>query len=200
MIKFLFLIPAVIAAIIISLSIYLQPNDFLGCQPMPISDKPCNPADVIVVVSGGDTAARTQAGIDLYKNGWAPALLFSGAAQDKTGPSNAAEMRQIALGQGVPSGDIFIDELAETTQENAINIQTIMQRQNFRDVILVTSGYHQRRASLELHSQVSDVTIRNAPLAKDRQWSWWWWTTPHGWGLAISEFVKIIVFHIRGGM
>lgn len=198
--KYLFFIPVFIVAAIIGLSIYLQPNDFLGCQTTPLGSDECRKADAIIVVSGGDTAARTQGGIDLYKNGWADVLIFSGAAQDKTGPSNAAEMKRLAVEQGVPAARIFLDEFSETTQENAVNIQNILSRQQLQDVILVTSGYHQRRANLELQSQVDSVTIRNAPIAKDGQWSWAWWLTPHGWWLAVGEFTKIIAFHIRGGM
>ena len=198
--RLLFALPVLIVIAIVGLSIYLQPNDFIGCPETPFGNDQCKKADAIIVVSGGDTSARTQRGVDLYKNGWADILIFSGAAQDKSGPSNAAEMKRLALEQGVPVSRIFIDELAETTQENAVNIQQIISRQQLRDVILVTSGYHQRRASLELKSQVSEVTIRNAPVTQDKQWSWWWWLTPHGWWLAIGEFTKIIIFFIRGGV
>src|SRR6218665_1217250 len=95
--KWLLIIPIVIVALIVGLSIYLQPNSFVGCGATPIANTQCDEADAVVVVSGGDTEARTQAGIELYKNGWANALVFSGAAYDKTGPSNAAAMAQQAI-------------------------------------------------------------------------------------------------------
>src|SRR5688572_30026369 len=104
----------VIALIVttLSLSIYLQPNDFSLC-PMgekPITRDGCNAADAIVTVSGGDTAARTAHAIKLYENEWAPILIFSGAAQDKTGPSNALAMRKMAISAGVPASAILIEE------------------------------------------------------------------------------------------
>ena len=40
----------------------------------------CRKADAIVVVSGGDTNARTDEAIKLYKEGWAPLIVVSGAA------------------------------------------------------------------------------------------------------------------------
>lgn len=180
--------------ITIGLSIYLQPNDFTLC-PMdekPVSRDGCKPVDAIVAVSGGDTVARTEHAITLYKNQWAPQLIFSGAAQDKTGPSNALAMRQIAINAGVPASVIMIEENSANTQQNATNTNQLLASKNIKSIILVTSGYHQRRASLEFNRILdSTVTIQNSPTY-DKDWSWYWWITPRGWWLAGGEFVKII--------
>lgn len=193
--KWLLFIPILFVALVIGISLYLQPNSFLGCGDMPLDGTACSKADAIVVVSGGDTRARTDAGIKLYKNGWADRIVFSGAAYDKSGPSNAAAMEQQALAAGVPPSAIYIDEEAANTQQNAENSQSIFEQNNFKDVILVTSGYHQRRASLEFNKLTNDVTIRNYPIA-DQDWQWFWWLTPRGWWLAGGEVVKIIAFHV----
>lgn len=180
--------------ITLGLSIYLQPNDFTLC-PMdekPVSRDGCKPVDAIVAVSGGDTVARTEHAITLYKNQWAPQLIFSGAAQDKTGPSNALAMRQIAINAGVPASVIMIEENSANTQQNATNTNQLLASKNIKSIILVTSGYHQRRASLEFNRILdSTVTIQNSPTY-DKDWSWYWWITPRGWWLAGGEFVKII--------
>lgn len=188
-------------AVIIGLSLYLAPNDLLTCDKKPslIYEKPCQPADAIVAVSGGDTAARTEEAITLYQNGWAPKLIFSGAAQDKTGPSNAEAMRRLAIAAGVPAEDIIAEEYSATTKENAENTQAILRNNNISSVILVTSAYHQRRASLEFEKRSNgEVNIRNHPAGGDNQWSRWWWLSPGGWALAASEFFKIIVFYLGG--
>lgn len=182
---------------ILGLSIYLQPNDFSLC---PMSDKPitrqgCDAADAIVAISGGDTAARTEHAITLYKNGWAPLLIFSGAAQDKSGPSNAVAMRQLATSAGVPARAILVEEDSANTQQNAANTKKLLTSRGIKKIILVTSGYHQRRASLEFHRILDNtVTIENSPTF-DKDWNWWWWMTPRGWWLAGGEFVKIIAFY-----
>ncbi len=183
---------------IIFASLYLQPNDFLGCREAPVEGTECQKADAIVVVSGGNTNARTEAGIELYENGWAETLVLSGAARDKSGPSNAAAMKEFALKRGVPAAAILIDEEAETTQQNAEKVKTIFEEKGFTNVILVTSGYHQRRASLEFDKRAGDVTVRNYPLIQDGDWGWWWWLTPRGWWLAGGEMVKILIFHAGG--
>ena len=192
--KWLIGVGAFIVVFITLVSVYLQPNSFLNCETAPTSA--CGKADAIVVVSGGDTQARTAAGIDLYKNGWADTIIFSGAAQDKTGPSNAEAMERQATSAGIPETAIVIDKDAESTTQNAENTKTILEKRGYKDVILVTSGYHQRRASLEFKKQSENISIRNHPVIQDDDWGWLWWLTPRGWWLSGGELVKIIAFYL----
>ena len=182
---------------IAGIAIYLQPNSLRGCPEVPNGKGNCQPADAIVAVSGGDTNARTDAAIKLYQKGWAPLLIFAGAAQDKSGPSNAAAMAARAVDQGVPAAAIEVDELSATTEENASNVRSIFKQNNVGKVILVTSAYHQRRASLEFNKRTDNVAILNAPT-NDSDWSFWWWVTPRGWWLAGGELAKIVVFYAGG--
>ena len=196
MLKMLFIIPFFIAILIVAISLYLQPNDFLACGKEPVTGSECDSADAIVVVSGGDTAKRTSEGIRLYQNGWAEYLVLSGAARDKSGPSNAAAMKLQAQQAGVPDSAILIDEEAVNTQQNAENVKSIFDERNFKEVILVTSGYHQRRASLEFNKRSDTTIIRNHPVVNDQDWNWYWWATPRGWWLAGGEIVKIVAFYL----
>lgn len=198
MIRYLLGLIITATVVIFGLSVYLQPDDLNKCGSTPGTDTNCQIVDAIVAVSGGDTVARTNQAVDLYKNGWSKALIFSGAAQDKTGPSNAAAMKTLAVDAGVPASAIYLDEYSSTTKQNAENTQTIFTSRNIKSVILVTSGYHQRRASLEFNKRAHDVVILNHPVQSDKDWSWWWWTTPRGWWLASSESAKIIVFYVSG--
>lgn len=196
--KLLVTIVIFIIVFIVGISLYLQPNDLSKCNNTPSSSKSCQTVDAIVAISGGDTVTRANWAINLYKNGWSNILIFSGAAQDKSGPSNAAVMKKLAIESGVPSSSIYIDEYSETTGQNAVNSQTIFAKHNIKRVILTTSGYHQRRASLEFNKRTGSVVILNSPTQIDKDWSFWWWTTLRGWWLAIGESVKIIIFYIMG--
>lgn len=195
------LITLAIAAIVIivGLSIYLGPDDLANCETTPDETLACHPADAIVAISGGDTAARVKEAVSLYQQGWAPKLIFSGAAQDKSGPSNAEVMRQLALEMGVPASNVIIESEGETTRQNAEKSQTIFEEYKISSVILVTSAYHQRRAGLEFSKRSGDIIVRNHPVPSDNQWAGtWWWLTPTGWYLAVGEFGKIIIFYIGG--
>lgn len=180
------------ALVIFGLSAYLSPNDLGKCQGVGEGD--CRKADAIVVVSGGDTNARTDEAIKLYKEGWAPLIVVSGAAADKAGPSNAKAMYQRAINSGVPEKAIVMDESSETTRQNATEVKKIVDSRKIEDVILVTSGYHMRRAQLEFSAQFNDVKIRSHPVASDKNWSSWWWLTPWGWWLAMGELMRIGLF------
>jgi uncharacterized SAM-binding protein YcdF (DUF218 family) len=188
----------IVALVIFGISHYLSPNDLKGCSEAPNAQPACHAADAIVAISGGDTAARAQEAIKLYQNGWAPLLIFSGAAQDKSGPSNAAVMRDMALRAGVSSDNILIEENSQTTRQNAEETRALFDKDSISSVILVTSAYHQRRAELEFQRYFDGVEVRSHPVKQDNQWSAWWWVTPRGWYLALGELAKIAVFYVEG--
>jgi len=133
--------------VIIGLSIYLQPNDFSSCsvKNRPTGAKDCRQVDAVIAVSGGDTMARTKHAVMLYENGWARMIIFSGAAQDTSGPSNALVMRQSAIKAGVPAKAILIEEHSQNTRQNAENTDLLLKDHDIKSVILTTSGYHPRR-------------------------------------------------------
>lgn len=178
---------------------YLAPDDLANCVKPVVGT--CAAADAIVVVSGGDTNARVAEGVQLYKAGWAPKLIFSGAAADETGLSNALAMKKFAISIGASESIISTDEYAKTTAENARNTSRMIDQAGIKRVILVTSAYHERRASLEFARYLDpNVTLVRHPVSEDRQWSSLWWATPTGWWLAGGEIVKIISFYVMPGV
>lgn len=186
--------------VVAGLSTYLAPDGMTACGVKPEQSKfDCQKVDAIVAISGGDTSARTEQAIALYKNGWADKLVFAGAAQDKSGPSNAEAMQLQAAQANVPADAIILDETSETTKQNAENTRDLFDKHKIKSVILVTSAYHQRRAGLEFGKRAgNDIRIVNHPVAADNQWNQWWWLTPGGWWLATGEFFKIIAFYMGG--
>ena len=198
MIKHIIFTCLLVVAFVVGVTFYLEPNDFRKCSASPSEVVGCQAVDAIVVVSGGDTSARTAHAIELYQNGWADMLIVSGAAEDKSGPSNAEAMEAQAITAGVPESAIITETTSETTEENAENVQQIFTDNNISSAILVTSGYHQRRTYLEFIKYTSGVDIYNSPVTQDDDWSYTWFLTPRGWYLAGSEIVKIIIFHITG--
>lgn len=176
---FLLIIGGLIGAYIVLISLYL-----------PVSD-PLKKADAIIVVSGGDTKGRTLHGVDLYKQGYAPKLIFSGAAKDPASASNAKAMMAIAAAQGVPVGAISLDEASRDTKENAQQTKSIAG--TYETIILVTSDYHQRRVNQEFKKVYAPETaFINAP-AKDKYWDRkTWFLTPYGWWISLTEPLKLL--------
>lgn len=156
-------------------------------------------ADAIVAISGGETQARTEEAVQLYEAGWAPILIFSGAAADPNGPSNARAMANIAEAQGVPTTAIFLDETSINTNENAINVAAIIHRNQLHSIILVTSPYHQRRAEIAFHRALGAGFPIINHSSYDSQWRRSdWWATSYSRNLTYSELQKVIYELVTG--
>lgn len=200
MIKGFMLLAFMFAFGVVGISLYLQPDDLRKCGDYPTGEGKCVAVDAIVAVSGGDTNARADEAIRLYKNGWGKWLIFSGAALDKSGPSNAAAMTQRAIEADVDQNSILLEENSANTDENALKTDSIFSAHNIKSAILVTSGYHQRRASLAFEKNTSGVEIINHPVKEDKNWSKFWWISPKGWYLVGGELVKIVAQNFGSGV
>lgn len=185
-------IGAFLALIVWGITSYLSIDELKNCAVPDTFTAQCAPADAIVAVSGGDTPARTEEAIKLYLDGWAPLLVFSGAALDTTGPSNAEAMKRQAIAAGVPENAVLTDDQSMDTAENASRTFKLLADKD--RIILVTSPYHQHRASLEFeHVFGQGVEIVNHPTPTDRQWPETWYVTANGWWLAVSEVIKTFI-------
>jgi len=137
---------------------------------------PLEKVDAIVVISG-DTGARADTAVTLWKAGWAPVIVFSGAAIDPESVSSGEIMRREALRQGVPESATLVEPASATTEENAAEVAKLMVARKLRSAILVTSPYHQRRAAFEFTRafEPRGLVFRNYP-ARDPEWNavlWW---------------------------
>ncbi len=154
--------------------------------------------DAIVVISGGQTTSRADKGIDLYKQGYAKNIIFSGAALDD-GPSNASAMKQQALEAGVNENIIHTDEASQDTYQNAENSKKILEDLHEKKIILVTSPYHQRRA-YETFKQVlgPEYTILNQSAFDDRWSKSHWWGRGFAYNITLSESAKLFYILVTG--
>lgn len=177
---------------------YLGPDDIKHCGTRPVDKPGCGPVDAIVAVSGGDTSARAEEAIRLYKDGWAPQIIFSGAAADKSGPSNALVMKHQAIDAGIDPNVILTEETSENTAQNAAETTSIFEQRSIKSAILVTSPYHERRALLEFRKRAGGVEFRARPASGDKQWSAFWWLTPQGWAVVMPELVRSLILSTGG--
>lgn len=149
-------------------------------------------SDVIVVISGGDTTERTAEGVKLFKDGYAPFILFSGAARSGD-VSNAKTMQRYAVRQGVPQGKIIIEEESTSTYENALFTKPILEKNNFKKIILVTSSYHQRRAYMNFTYVLGkDYKILNHSSRDDTWRESEWWQHKESINITLEEFSRIV--------
>jgi len=182
----------VVTIIVFGLLLVIAAIAFFGVGFYLSPQSPLTRADAIVAISGGETNARTSAAVSLYQAGYAPHLIFSGAAADPSSPSNARIMADAAIASGVPATAIELDETSTDTAQNAANVAAIIHRDNYHSIILVTSPYHQRRAYIEFRRALgANFDIINHS-SYDQGWRRSdWWATSASRVLTFSELQKV---------
>jgi len=168
---------------------------------LDVSD-PLAKADAIVAISG-DTGARAETAIALWKQGYAPLLIFSGGSSDPQSVASAELMKRAAVAAGVPANAIAVEGASATTEENAERVAELMKSRGLVSAILVTSPFHQRRAAMLFEREFGRValTFRNHP-ADDPEWDPnLWWTADPSRSLTLLELAKLgaLVAGQRGG-
>lgn len=119
-------------------------------------DQATAPVSAIVVLGAGVEKdrpspvfeARIRHGIDLYRRGLAPVIVFTGGlgAGEKANESEVA--RAYALADGLPAGAILTETRSETTRQNLEEAGRVMDAAGLeRRIILVSDPYHLLRAS-----------------------------------------------------
>jgi uncharacterized SAM-binding protein YcdF (DUF218 family) len=157
-------------------------------------EDPLAPADAIVALSG-DTGARTATAVALWKQRYAPVIIFAGASVDPNSAPSGELMKREAVAGGVPESAIVVEPSSNTTEENARAVAALMKERGLRSAILVTSPYHQRRAANLFGREFGAAGLRfsNYP-ARDPDWdpNTWWLVEPAR-TLTVVELAKLSV-------
>lgn len=156
-------------------------------------------ADVIVALSGDTEGARAATAATLYRAGFAPTIIFSGASEDPSSVSSAELMAREAMAFGVPRNAIVLEEFARTTDDNARLVRELMRTKNVTSALLVTSGYHQRRAALAFARAFDGTGLRFANVpADDPDWdAVLWWLHPEQRELTYRELGKLALAYLN---
>ncbi len=115
-------------------------------------NQPLERADAILVLCSHDTAVAER-GAQLWLEGWAPLLIFSGGLGAVTGrmwsEPEADQFARIARGMGVPEERIMVENRSTNTGENVIFTRRLLEERGIEAAkfILVQKPYMERRAS-----------------------------------------------------
>lgn len=157
-------------------------------------EDPRTRADAIVALSG-DTGARTETAVDLWRRKYAPIIIFAGASEDLSSVASGELMKREAVAAGVPASAILVEPTSNTTEENARAVASLMKAHGLSTAILVTSPYHQRRAANLFAREFPPAGLKfsNYP-ARDPQWdpNTWWLHEPAR-TRTLVEFAKLSV-------
>lgn len=137
------------------------------------------PADAIVVLGAAAYdaqpspvfAARIEHGLDLYRRGFAPKLIFTGGyGGSRARFSESQVARRYALREGIPGDAILIESKSRTTYDNLVEARQLMLDNGLRRVILVSDPLHMSRA-LRLSRRLGiDAVGSPTPSSRFRSW------------------------------
>jgi uncharacterized SAM-binding protein YcdF (DUF218 family) len=138
-------------------------------EPLYIVDQPAQ-ADVIVVLAGGigesgepgeEYQEKVQHGVEMYKQGYAPRLIFSSGVSYTF--KEAQIMKALAVSLGVPEGAIILDEVGGGNYGSLLNTKRIMESRGWTRMLLVTSRYNTARSRLVARKNLPDLAVRLTP-------------------------------------
>lgn len=133
-----------------------------------------SPADVILVLCSHDTAVAER-GAQLFLDGWAPLLIFSGGLGTITrhlwSEPEADRFASIAVAMGVPPERILIENRSTNTGENVLFTRQLLDDRQLspQRFILVQKPYMERRsyATFKQRWPEKDVVVTSPQVSFD---------------------------------
>jgi uncharacterized SAM-binding protein YcdF (DUF218 family) len=134
---------------------------------------PPRPADAIVVFAGGVGESgqagggyqeRVKQAVDLYQARMAERMVFQSGFVFAF--REAEIMRGLALSLGVPPEAIVLETTGANTYEAVVRVRDLLREKGWRRVLLVSSPYNMRRATLVWRRQASDIEVIPTPVAE----------------------------------
>lgn len=156
------------------LLIFYTPLVWYLAEPLKLADPP-RPSDAIVVFAGGVGESglagegyqeRVKHAVDLYHARHAHHLIFSSGYYYLL--KEAQIMKSFAVSLGVPEEAIILEEKAANTYENVRFAKEILDQNRWRSILLVSSPYHMRRASLTFRKVAPEISVTNTPAPESR--------------------------------
>jgi len=103
-----------------------------------------------------------------------------------------------AIDQGVPASGIVLEERATNTYENVKYVDDILRDHHWRRILLVSSPYHMRRATMVWHKQAPEVTVIPTPVARSQFYDHTRGATFEQARGILQEYVAIFAYWHRG--
>jgi uncharacterized SAM-binding protein YcdF (DUF218 family) len=153
---------------------------------------PKNPADGIVVLTGG--SSRVSDAVDLLASGYGKRLLISGVHWSNSAGEISRSLRE---NKSWLACCVDLDYSAIDTRSNATETRRWAQERGFRSLIVVTSNYHMPRAIVELSHSMPDVLLIPFPVIGEKWRDEPWWASGAAARLLVTEYAKFLAAGVR---
>ena len=160
-------------------------------------------ADAIVVLGGdGGDFFRVQQAVDLFNEGHAPVVVFSGGTLKDAGLACSSAQLSLEAAQelGLPTGAAIIASGAQSTYDEAMNLGRLAQQHRWHSLILVTDLFHTRRAARTFRTLLPGTTIYLSAAPDPNYDAARWWQTEEGLVAVLNEMIKLVFYWVRYGI
>jgi uncharacterized SAM-binding protein YcdF (DUF218 family) len=157
---------------------------------------PREPADAALVLTGDLDFERTDHAAKLARSGEARLLVLTGG-MPFVGDS-AESLRDRALADGVPAERIRLENTSTDTWESLVAVRPILSEEHVKTLLLVSSPYHMRRASLAARRALPGIRILCEPAPCSHWRPEGWWRSSFGRRIVVGEYVKLVYYVLRG--
>ncbi len=141
-----------------------------------VENKPQTADAIICLGGGGGDFFRTHKAVDLWQQGYAPLVVFSGGTLLSAGIecSSAQLSMQKAVELGLPENAIIMLDGSQSTRDEAVRTDSLCSANGWQHVLVVTGAFHSRRTlrtfqKLVQACRVSCVIAPN-PFFDPQQW------------------------------
>lgn len=180
-----------------------------GAKLLVVQSEPSR-AEALVVLSGAaDHSERAQWAAGLLKQGRAPRVILTND-NIRSGWSQAEERNPLFVERavseleraGVPADRISVlPQTVDGTYAEAALLREYAEANEIRSLLIVTSGYHSRRALWTFRRvfEGSQVTIGldAVPAGHQTPAPLTWWLSPNGWRMVAGEYMKLVYYRLR---
>jgi uncharacterized SAM-binding protein YcdF (DUF218 family) len=166
-----------------------------------IVDNDCLEKSDAIILLEGDGYNRLKKAVELYAQGFAKKIVFSGGVTNyEYGSYPFSDILPYILDLGVPESDIIHENISQNTKDQAKQVMDLAIENNWKRLILVASHEHQYRAYLTFLNEVLirniELLIYNAPVRNLK------WFDENLWGRRIDrleqELTRIREYSIKG--
>lgn len=180
---FLLSVNIIIGLLLYCASISYFANPLMGLIEQDSIYKGRPSVDVIVLLGGGtsegvsdlsgisapvpDMVVRIVDAVRLYNQYRLPVIVTGGSASETV--KEAMVARRLLIDLGVNAIDIIIEDASRDTAENARYVKELFEKMHFKRGLLVTSGYHMKRAEFIFRKTGIDVYPHSCGLLSEKK-------------------------------
>lgn len=167
------------------------------------TDDAISQADAIVVLGGEDSSFfRVQHAVELFNEGYAPVVIFSGGTLADAGLACSSAQLSLEAAQqlGLPAYATIIANGAQSTYDEAVNIRRLVQQHDWHSLIVVTDMFHTRRAARTFRTLLLDTTVYVSAAPDPRYNANCWWQNEHSLVAVFTEVIKLVFYWAKYGI